>query len=186
VSLGGRPMLRGIFAENPPYPWGRREFPWREASDVPVGIASGGSSPSPPTCAVERALASSRLSAREVRRVEVNADRRHLTTGQRAMAVAIGLAENGQRQGGRFKWGSKPDAPAGTRRSTWESAVREAGVVLDHAAELAGLLVQTPHLVCPQARLALHLAWPPRCSPRMEVRSSDKTHRSGGVRTLSR
>lgn len=74
--------------------------------------------------------------------VEVNAERRHLTTGQRAMAVAIGLVEAGQRSNGKFAWGSKPDAPSGTGRSRWEAAVAEAGVVLDHAHELADLVLR--------------------------------------------
>jgi hypothetical protein len=57
------------------------------------------------------------------------------------MAVAVGLVEAGKRRNGKFAWGSKPDAPAGTRRSAWQSAVRQAGVVLDHAPELADLVL---------------------------------------------
>jgi hypothetical protein len=52
------------------------------------------------------------------------------------MAVAVGLVESGQRVDGRFKRGSVPDN-AGSRTSGWISAVREAGIVLDHAPDLA-------------------------------------------------
>jgi hypothetical protein len=66
--------------------------------------------------------------------VEVNAERRHLTTGQRAMAVAIGLVEDGKRKGGRFKRGS---VPADKSRPRFSEKVSSAGLVLDHAPELA-------------------------------------------------
>jgi hypothetical protein len=71
--------------------------------------------------------------------VEVNGDRRHLTTGQRAMAVAIGLVESGARSNGRFKRGSVPgvDNPGARVRKTWTDAVRQAGLVHDHTPELA-------------------------------------------------
>lgn len=68
--------------------------------------------------------------------VQVNADRRHLSTGQRAMAVAIGLVDVGARSNGRFKRGSVPDNPS-SRDKTWAEAVRRAGLVLDYAPELA-------------------------------------------------
>ena len=67
--------------------------------------------------------------------VQVNGDRRHLTTGQRAMAVAIGL--QGSRVNGRFKRGSVPDANGRSPISTWRDAVKRAGFVLDHAPDLA-------------------------------------------------
>jgi hypothetical protein len=73
--------------------------------------------------------------------VEINAERRHLSTGQRAMAVAIGLADAGKRingRGGKREWeyGSVPkDGRTGLR--TWADAVARAGLVLDHAPELA-------------------------------------------------
>jgi hypothetical protein len=69
--------------------------------------------------------------------VEVNSERRHLTTGQRAMAVAIGLVESGQRENGRFKRGSKQGDTGGASRTAWVSALHQAGVVLDHAPGLA-------------------------------------------------
>jgi ParB-like chromosome segregation protein Spo0J len=40
--------------------------------------------------------------------VEANAEDRNLSTGQRAMAVAIGLVEAGLRSNGRFRRGSVP------------------------------------------------------------------------------
>jgi hypothetical protein len=59
------------------------------------------------------------------------------------MAVAIGLAENGKREGGRFKRGSVPhDGRASS--NAWAKAIREAGVVLDHAPELADQPLQRP------------------------------------------
>jgi len=69
--------------------------------------------------------------------VEVNAERRHLTTGQRAMATAIGLVEAGQRRNGRFERGSVPDQTGGSAISEWKRRVSEAGLVLDHASKLA-------------------------------------------------
>lgn len=67
--------------------------------------------------------------------VEVNAERRHLTTGQRAMAVAIGLVEADKRKGGKFVRGSVPDRP-GPGTKAWRNTLAQAGVVLDHAPEL--------------------------------------------------
>jgi hypothetical protein len=68
--------------------------------------------------------------------VEVNAERRHLTTGQKAMAVAIGLMDAGMRGNGRWKRGS---VPTGARSSAhaWAQQVSAAGVILDHVPELA-------------------------------------------------
>jgi len=70
--------------------------------------------------------------------VEVNAERRHLTTGQRAMAVAIGLGA-AARKNGKWKRGSVPDDPRSKARSSsgWGDALWRAGLVLDHAPELA-------------------------------------------------
>jgi hypothetical protein len=73
--------------------------------------------------------------------VEVNAERRHLTTGQRAMAVAIGLVEAGARSNGRFQRGSVPDDTSSSR-SSWVQAVWRAGLVLDHAPELADAVLR--------------------------------------------
>lgn len=67
--------------------------------------------------------------------VEVNAERRHLTTGQRAIAVAIGLVDAGKRRNRKFVRGSVPEID--DARHAWTRAVWKAGVVLDHAPELA-------------------------------------------------
>lgn len=67
--------------------------------------------------------------------VEVNAERRSWSTGQRAMATALGLVAAGQRMNGHFKRGSIP-ANTGSGVSRWAQRVTEAGVVLDHADEL--------------------------------------------------
>jgi hypothetical protein len=69
--------------------------------------------------------------------VEVNAERRHLSTGQRAMAVAIGLVAAGARSNGKFAYGSKRDESGRASRSAWGKALGQAGTVLDHASELA-------------------------------------------------
>jgi len=84
--------------------------------------------------------------------VEVNADRRHLTTGQRAMAVAIGLVEEGKRKNGRFASGSVPRASSrATSRGNWAQHVSRAGIVLDHAYHLADAVLA--------GELALDAAW---------------------------
>lgn len=52
------------------------------------------------------------------------------------MAVAIGLVEKRAPRGPTLKRGTVPDN-AGSRTRGWVQAVREAGVVLDHAPALA-------------------------------------------------
>lgn len=75
--------------------------------------------------------------------VEVNAERRHLSTGQRAMAVAIGLVEAGKRRNGRFTRGSVPgdNRRASVTAASWQTQVQRAGVILDHAPELADVVL---------------------------------------------
>lgn len=68
-------------------------------------------------------------------------DRRHMTTGQRAMAVATNLARRGMREKGRWKRGSVPAAINGSVNSAWQQRLNEAGLIIDHAAELAPLVV---------------------------------------------
>jgi hypothetical protein len=64
--------------------------------------------------------------------VQVNAQRRHLSTGQRAMATALGLVHANKRHAsGRFARGSVPADNGGSSASAWAKAVQEAGVVLD-------------------------------------------------------
>lgn len=65
--------------------------------------------------------------------VEANAEDRNLSTGQRAMAVAIGLVDAGLRSNGRFRRGSVPEHPLGVTRASWRDKVALAGFVLDHA-----------------------------------------------------
>ncbi len=74
--------------------------------------------------------------------VSANIARRHMTTGQRAMATALTLADNGHRANGRWRRGDV-DFTNGTDsdRSTWKARLAEAGVVLDHAPDLAPLVV---------------------------------------------
>ena len=69
--------------------------------------------------------------------IEANADRRRLSTGQRAMAVAIGLVEAGKRDGGKFVRGGVPANARSRVRHSWVDEVRTAGIVLDHAPERA-------------------------------------------------
>lgn len=68
-----------------------------------------------------------------------NVHRRHLTTGQRAMATATVLAQNGKRINGRWQRGSLPQDPALSRG--WDEAMRQAGAVLDEVPELAASVV---------------------------------------------
>lgn len=83
--------------------------------------------------------------------IEVNAERRHLTTGQRAMAVAIGLVEEGLRENGRYKRGSVPSDQTGPSSSGWKQALVKAGLVLDHAPKLADEVLL--------GNMALEAAW---------------------------
>jgi hypothetical protein len=69
--------------------------------------------------------------------VEVNADRRSWTTGQRAMAVAIGLVEAGKRRDRKFVRGTIPETSRAGSRSRWTEVVSQAGIVLDHRRDLA-------------------------------------------------
>jgi hypothetical protein len=71
--------------------------------------------------------------------IAANVHHRFLSTGQRAMAVAVELVDKGLRQKGRWKRGSIPDAPPDSMGShnTWLQAVSNAGVVLDWLPDLA-------------------------------------------------
>ena len=68
--------------------------------------------------------------------VEANAEERNLSTGQRAMAVTIGLVKAGSRRNGRFRRGSVPEHPPALTRASWRDKVALAGFVLDHAPDL--------------------------------------------------
>jgi hypothetical protein len=54
--------------------------------------------------------------------VEANAEDRNLSTGQRAMAVAIGLVETGSRSNARFRRGSVPAHPRELTLASWRDA----------------------------------------------------------------
>lgn len=72
--------------------------------------------------------------------IAANVHHRFLTTGQRAMAVAVDLADKGMRLNGRWKRGSVPDAPDAIPESgnkAWINAVAQAGIVLDWLPERA-------------------------------------------------
>lgn len=71
-----------------------------------------------------------------------NVSRRHLTTGQQAMSTALVLVDAGRRENGRWKRGSVPsDNRESSVSSKWEQSMRYAGVILDHAADLADRVV---------------------------------------------
>lgn len=69
-----------------------------------------------------------------------NNERRHMGTGQRAMATALTLAELGKRRNGRWARGAVPDS-GGTANTSWQARIKEAGVILDYAPELADAVV---------------------------------------------
>lgn len=66
-----------------------------------------------------------------------NVHRRHLSTGQRAMAVGIGLVEQGKRRDGRWHRDSVGRADIGEISNigpdAWSRAMQEVGLILDHA-----------------------------------------------------
>ena len=61
--------------------------------------------------------------------LSANVERRHLRTGQRAMARAMALQQQGKRKSGRWLRGSISAEP--TLSGGWLTAMRQAGVVLD-------------------------------------------------------
>jgi hypothetical protein len=68
-----------------------------------------------------------------------NNERRHLSLPERAAATALTLATEGQRENGKWKYGTvSATAPERSESgaSGWTQRMAEAGVVLDHAAEL--------------------------------------------------
>lgn len=72
--------------------------------------------------------------------IDCNTSRRHMSTGARAMATALVLAEDGRREGGRWKRDST-DAISNSVNSAFRARLSEAGAVLDWAAELAPLVL---------------------------------------------
>lgn len=69
--------------------------------------------------------------------IDCNSSRRHMTTGARAMATAMVLADDGRREDGRWKRGSVLGGDITESRNTWKDALRTAGLILDHAPDLA-------------------------------------------------
>jgi hypothetical protein len=67
-----------------------------------------------------------------------NSDRRHMSTGARAMATAVNLAGAGYRKNGRWVYGVGIET---TGSGGFGNRMREAGLVLDHVPDLAGSVV---------------------------------------------
>lgn len=69
-----------------------------------------------------------------------NSDRRHMTTGARAMATAVNLRDAGHRKNGRWTYGAlESDGSVGSE--SMKARIRQAGLVLDHADDLASLVI---------------------------------------------
>lgn len=75
--------------------------------------------------------------------VGANVERRHLSTGQRAMARAMALHAQGKRKGGRWARGSVDitESRNSAEARTWRDAMMRAGVVLDETPEAARLVL---------------------------------------------
>jgi hypothetical protein len=71
--------------------------------------------------------------------VSINVERRHLSTGQRAMARALALVEQGKRRNGRWSRGSVDISDS--RNSNWRQSLAQAGVVLDETPGAARLVL---------------------------------------------
>lgn len=72
--------------------------------------------------------------------IDCNTSRRHMSTGARAMATALVLLEDGQRENGRWARGSI-DITGSGNSSQWRQRLTEAGVVLDYTPHLAQAIV---------------------------------------------
>lgn len=71
-----------------------------------------------------------------------NAQRRNVTTGQKAMSVAEQLAAQGKRKNGRWSRGSVTSATnVADNERAWRAAMERAGLILDHAPNLADQVV---------------------------------------------
>jgi hypothetical protein len=68
--------------------------------------------------------------------MSANVHRRHLSSGQRAMALAIYLVETGQRVNGRFRPGAVKSVLLRDREEGGPQGISKAGFVLDHAPDL--------------------------------------------------
>lgn len=67
-------------------------------------------------------------------------ERRHQSTGSRAMSTALSLQADGLRNNGRWKYGAL-DSRDPANSNTWLAALRQAGLVLDELPELAEFVV---------------------------------------------
>lgn len=72
--------------------------------------------------------------------IDCNTSRRHMSTGARAMSTALVLAADGRRTGGRWRRGSVAIGES-PNSATWQAAVRDCGVILDHVPHLAEQVV---------------------------------------------
>lgn len=68
--------------------------------------------------------------------IDCNTSRRHMSTGARAMATALVLVEDGQRENGRWAYGSV-EFNGSVNSASWRQRLKEAGVVIDYAPHLA-------------------------------------------------
>lgn len=69
--------------------------------------------------------------------IDCNVTRRNMSTGARAMATALVLAEDGRREGGRWVHGSLGTSSQSDNYETMRKAVQWAGVVLDWTPDAA-------------------------------------------------
>lgn len=69
--------------------------------------------------------------------ISANANRRHVSTGQRAAVVALMLADVGKRSEGRWARGTVPPANPEIGNKAWANSIADAGLVVDHSTELA-------------------------------------------------
>ena len=68
--------------------------------------------------------------------------RRNMSTGARAMSVALVLDADGRRGDGRWRRGAVAITGSGNSDAQWSQRLTEAGVVLDHAPDLAEAVVR--------------------------------------------
>lgn len=74
--------------------------------------------------------------------IDCNVTRRNMSTGARAMATALVLAADGRRGDGRWKRGTVVGSHESvTTDRSWQQRMIEAGVILDHAPDLAEQVV---------------------------------------------
>lgn len=66
-----------------------------------------------------------------------NGDRRHMTTGAKAMTTAVVLAEAGYRKNGRWQRGAVANPESGNSGKSWQNAMSQAGQVIDTVPKLA-------------------------------------------------